>query len=50
MPESTDPNDLVQETEDSLDKVRHLVDELKIVQEHENTILGEGPSRTPTRG
>lgn len=51
MPESTDPDDLVQETEESLDKVRHLVDELKIVQEHEKTVLGEGRSHTHrTRG
>jgi hypothetical protein len=41
---SPDPQNLHQleeRTKESIEKVRHLVDEMKIVQEYENTILGE---------
>jgi hypothetical protein len=38
-PNSNNPEDLEREIKDSIEKVRGLRDELKIVQEHERTIL-----------
>lgn len=42
-----EPNDgtekLLDETRESMDKVRTLLDEMKIVQEHEGRVLEDGP-------
>jgi hypothetical protein len=38
-PRADDPDKLHQEIRESIEKVRDLTDELKIVQEHENAIL-----------
>jgi hypothetical protein len=40
--EPKDPDTLKEEATQSLKKVHELVDELKIVQEYESTILGNG--------
>jgi hypothetical protein len=42
-PAPEDPDRLEQEIHESLEIVRELVDELKIVQEHEIAILAEPP-------
>jgi hypothetical protein len=38
-----DPDRLKQEINESIERVRDLADELKIVQEHENAILENDP-------
>ena len=43
--EPGDPAKLDQETKESIEKVRDLLGEMKIVQEHENAILDDEPSR-----
>jgi hypothetical protein len=42
-----DPDELSRESNESFDKARELVDELKIVQEHENAVLAEDPEKPP---
>ena len=39
--EPRDPERVGEESKESFDKLRDLVDELKVVQEHEDSILGD---------
>jgi hypothetical protein len=43
-PEAENPENLGNESRESIKKVRDLVGEMKIVQEHENAILGDNPA------
>jgi hypothetical protein len=38
---SNDADRLSEETKESIEKARHLLDEMKTVQEHENAVLEE---------
>jgi hypothetical protein len=46
-PHNVNPEELEREIKDSIEKVREMTDEFKIVQEHESSILrdSESPGR-----
>lgn len=49
-PQAPEPEQLAEESKESIEKLHSLVDELKTVEEHEKGILGEKPKTAGAGG